>query len=319
MTLPLSTKPIIGLSNSSDGELDYCPRKYQLRKRFLHPDNKFDDSLAAMGGRAIHCYIQSIMAGATEDEAAWEFFKEWDFSIEAADSPWNQQHRSMEACYRTATALTKQLNINATEIAQFQVGDEIKKGIEVKFNIIISHTKWDNDYHYRGAIDLVTWHDYHQMFTVYDIKTHRNPTSENTFRYKWDTQTIPYGLVIAHLSGQDITNFAANYILAYVDIIEPTSELIPFNRTKEDIQYWIDSIYRRIRDVEYYYKRDVWPRSVSGCNAYNKPCRFWKLCDIADPVEMQRALLYGGEAQPVKPFGEWITLNLPLDEVYPNG
>jgi hypothetical protein len=308
------TKPIIELSNSSCNQISSCARKYQIRKRFKHSESNYDTGLPAMGGTAIHGYIQDIMSGLTQEEAEINFFFNWDFNIEAEDSEWNRKERGMEACFRSAKFAVTELGLNPNQIAMINLQGHETPAVEVKFNIIISSANWINEYHYRGSIDLITYSQHHDNYTVYDIKTHRDTsTVPIIYKYKYDTQTIPYGLVIAQITGKSINNFQAHYMPVFVDIDKPRAEVIHFTRTEKDVKHWVDSIHRQITQIEQFANDQVWPRSTTGCDAYRKPCAFFKYCDIEEHYPLQLALLKFGEAKEPKPFGEVVTINLELN------
>jgi PD-(D/E)XK nuclease superfamily len=307
------TKPAIEISYSSINELHSCARKYQIRKRFQHSQSNWDASIASMGGQAIHKYIQAIASGASTEEATIEFFFAWDFDVEVADSEYNRQSRGLEACLHSARFAVETLGINPANTAMIRMGELSIPAIELKANIILTSDKWKNDYHYRLAIDLITHNKLGDTYTVYDIKSHRDTsTMPLEYKYKYDLQTVPYGLVVAQIVGKRIDSFSANYIPIFVDAANPRAEVISFMRTQSDMEHWLDTTKRQIEQIELYHERDVWPRTTTGCDAYRKPCKYFKYCHIENPYQLQLALLAFGEAKPVEPFGEIITLKLEL-------
>lgn len=308
-----ATKPHIELSNSSNNQIASCPRKYQIRKRFQHAASDFDDSLAAMGGRAVHVYLQTLMAGGNEQDAELAFFWEWNFQTETSDNDKNRKFRGFEANLFTAKAAAKEMVIDPDAIAKVKHEGEIVPAIECKFNIILSHPNWANDYHYRGAIDFITYYAYNDMYTVYDIKTNRRSMLNADHVYKYDTQTIPYGLVIQHATGKDLQSFTASYVDLYVDVVEPRYQVFSYPRKIDDVQRWLDHQIRMIEDIEKYHNRDAWPRSINGCVFFQKPCGFFKVCDYEEPAMLQSALLGFAEPKPPIPYGEWLTMNIDCE------
>jgi hypothetical protein len=267
-----------------------------------------------MGGRAIHGYIQDYMSGLSSAEMEANFFFNWDFNVEAEDSDWNRSNRGMEACLVSARAAITQLGLSPDHIAKLTIEGAIVPAIEVKFNIIIQRKDWANEYHYRGSIDLITYSQYHDSWAVYDIKSHRDESNiPIAYKYKYDTLSIPYWLVIAQITGKRLDNFQAHYMPVFVDVVRPTAELVQFTRTNKDVEHWLSSTVRQIEQIEKYHADKVWPRSTTGCDAYRKPCAFFKYCDIEEHSPLQLSLLKFGEPQIPKPFGEIITLTLSLD------
>lgn len=319
-----TSKPVIELSHSSNAQIDSCPRKYQIRKRFLWPrDTDRDDSLAAMGGRAIHVYLQTLYAGGDETDAHVNFFHEWDFALEATARPLDRTTRGMEHCLMTCYYLTAQLHPDPKRTAKVDlshIGRGVEAAIEVKFNIIISHRDWKHDYHYRGLIDLIEFDPVTGVFTTTDIKTHRAPRPNTEHRYKHSTQTVPYGLVVEALTGfngEAPLIFTTRYIDAFVDLVSPRLELFTFTKTQQTVNEWLESTALRIEKLERIADAAVWPRSETGCDTYGKPCAFYSLlCDVEDPTLLQETILGFADAVPPSPFNEWFTINIDMTEMW---
>jgi PD-(D/E)XK nuclease superfamily len=313
MTTDTTSKPIIEISYSSMNEIHSCARKYQIRKRFEHSQSNWDASIASMGGNAIHRYIQAIAAGMTTNEADIEFFYAWDFNVEVADSQYNRDARGMEACLISAKHAVDALGINPENVARIVTGGISVPAIEVKANIILNSSSWVNEYHYRLAIDLIMHNKLGDTYSVYDIKSHRDTsTLPLDYKYRYDLQTVPYGLVVAEICGKSIDSFQAHYLPIFVDSIQPRSEIINFTRTHSDLEHWLDATKRQIEQIEQYYMRDVWPRTTTGCDAYRKPCKYFKYCHIENPYQLQLALTAFGPPKKAEPFGEIITLHMDL-------
>lgn len=309
----IEQKPVVELSHSSVKKIDHCPRKYQIDKMFMHPaDTQWEGSLAATSGTAIHNYYQALLAGKTLEEAAMAFYLAWDFEIEDRDTDANRRYRDFYASYHTAKYFAETVPPAPESIAKVQRNGELVPAVEVKFNIILRSERWSNDYHYRGAIDWVTYNANNNRFKTVDCKTHRNNTKNNDYRYRWDIQTVPYGLVIAHLTGGDVADFDTEYCSIYTDIAAPRVEQLPFHKTREDVMNWFQQVQLRIQQIEQYYNSPVWPRSISGCDVYNKPCRHYKYCEVADPVMLQNAILGFSEPKEPEPFGEWLVMEINL-------
>lgn len=312
----MSSKPIIELSYSSWNDIKTCPRRYQLRKRFQQPQYAWDTGLPAVGGQAIHEYIQTKMSGYSEQEALMAMFYAFDFEVEANDSDWNKLYRNFEACIISAKKGYIDLGLDPDELAQVEVNGAVRPAVELKFNLIISHDSLKNDYHYRGAIDLVKYQQFMNKYTAVDIKTHRNykenSTEDASHKYKYDDQLIPYGLIVAHINNSKLPNFATQYLTIFVDALEPTVKEYTFNRTIEDIKAWHDKLMLQIFQIEVYASDETWPRTHNGCEFYMKPCKHFSRCDITDHEVLQDDILGNGryDPKPNKPFGEWFTVEL---------
>lgn len=332
MTLTLAQKkPIIELSYSSWSTLRGCARRYQLLKRFKHPKYAWENGLPAVGGSAVHSYIQSRCIGESHEKASYEFFKSFNFEVEAMDSDYNRKFRAMEDCYASAINAYEKLQITPDEVAKITVGDEDRFCIEVAFNIIISSPKFENDYHFRGFIDIVKFQSFGSVYSVGDFKTQRSTqeadeTVDLSHVYRYDDQLIPYGLVIAaleqHKRGdfstdgtqliEKIPNFKTHFYSIYIDVVNSFLKEYTFNRTKDDVKGWLQKLIIDISAIESYHTQEVWPRTHNGCSFFFKPCRFFKNCEVEDHEIMQDLLLNNHEPAPPKPVVPWVTINLEV-------
>lgn len=306
------SKPV-SLSNSSSNEIASCARKYQIRKRFQHSVSIYDKSLPAQSGTAVHTYLQSRMAGKSDQDAMLDLFWEWDFNVEANDSPKNKRERNLEAVIHTSHQAWKKIQFEPDHLAQIESATGIQKpATEVGFEITLSSKLYDEPYIYVGYIDFITYLRETSMFNVWDIKTNRDlSTAPKDYKYKYDTQTIPYGLVISAITGESVDNFNANYLDIMIDPLEPRVQVVPFNRTHKDIDHWLRSLDRQIRMINEYKNDPVWPRTTTGCVSWGKPCRYFKYCDINEPYNLQLALLSFGPPKPE--FKKDIDVKVELD------
>lgn len=316
--LPVSAsgKPIIELSHSGLGNLLTCPRRYQLNKRFAAPDFEWDTGLPAVGGQAIHEYLQAKAIGASDDEATIAFFYAYDFNVEAQDSDKNRRERALEACLYSAQHAAELLAFDPAEVAQINVNGELRPAIETKFNLVIAHDSFQFEYHYRGAIDLVRYRLFGNQFIASDFKTHRNyrdgGDDNMEHKYKWDDQLIPYGLVIQHLQGGEFSAFQNTYYSLFVDINEPILKEYSFHRTREDVDRWVKKMLLIIGQIEQYGNDETWPRTGRGCDFFNNRCKFYKHCHLEDHDILQDALLGDHAPKPYKPYPAWVTVQMEL-------
>lgn len=319
-------KPIMELSHSSAMQVDSCLRKYQIRKRFAWPaDTEREDSLAAMSGRAIHVYLQTLWSDGSEDDAHFAFFMEWDFNIELTARSTDKATRGLEAALMTCYYLTGQLQPSYERLAKLDLShlpthnpadDPLTPAVEVKFNIILTHAKWKHDYHYRGLIDLIEYDPTWKLFTVTDIKTHRAPRPETEHRYRYSSQCVPYGMIVEALTAiqDEPLQFQVRYISAYVDLVAPRVEVFTFQKDANDIREWLYNCALRIERMERVADNPVWPRSESGCDSYGRPCIFYaNHCSIEQPQALQDYIIGFNPITPSKPFGEWFTITIDME------
>lgn len=314
---PPDVKPMRDLSYSSAKEVHSCARKYQIRKLFTQPRHIWEDSLAANGGTAVHEYIQTRLSTGSKDQARMAFFYAFNFVSEDAATPLQQEQRGFEACLHTVEELYDSFNLDTAQLAQFSINGELRPAIEVKFEIVFRNPNWSCDYRYRGAIDTVLFDSFRKRYRAIDFKTQRDykamSADSQEHKFKWDSQLVPYGLVIEHLSGNSADEhlvYDTEYFSIFIDLLEPDFRSYPFKRDIEDVRAWHDSVLEMIGRMESYHDRLVWPRTFSGCEAWGRPCKFYKNCHIEDPDELQERLLNFGRWEPAPPheFKPWVTL-----------
>jgi hypothetical protein len=314
-----NNKQDIKLSFSGITELQYCPRKFQINKNFKHPVSQWDDTLATSGGQAIHEYIQERSIGNSHEEASFAFFKAFNFRAEDLEqNEQNKFYRGMEACYITAQSAHEQIGITPDEVAQIDINGIKTPAIETAFVLRFVSKSLKHNYLYRGKIDLVKYKEFNNKFMPIDFKTHRDKGGDNDLftkvhAYQYHQQLTPYGLVIAYLQQlqskgradkvitndilNDIPEFIVEYHDIWIDSINPIVRPYVFRRNKKDVVDWFDRLTLQIMQLEFYADKDCWPRqhSSTGCKSFNRPCKYFKVCDIEEPEGLQNLLLNGSD------------------------
>jgi len=315
-------KPMRDMSYSSNKELKTCSRKYQIRKLFTQPKHAWETGLAAAGGTAIHEYLQTRIATNSIEQARMAFFYGFDFVAEEEATPFTRDNRGFEACLHTAEALYAEMDIDQSQLAYFEINGESRPAIELRFQIVFTSEDWACDYRFRGAIDLVTYSDFFKRYKAIDFKTHRDykqRSSENQeHKFKYDSQLVPYGLILEHLTGNSTDGkylkFDTEYHSLFVDILDPDHRAYNFKRDISDVHAWFESVTSLIADMERFNDREVWPRTNSGCEFWGRPCAFFKNCHISDHEELQNRLLNYGEWEVAeeRDFNPWVTLYMEV-------
>lgn len=319
----LPQKPMRDLSYSSNKELKTCARKYQIRKLFTQPKHSWETGLAAVGGTAMHEYIQNMLVTNDREQARLAFFYAYDFVAEEEATEFTRNTRAFEAClHAVEDAWFNKMNLDPSELAWFNINGERRPAIEVQFQIVFRNPAWACDYRHRGAIDTVLYNSFYKRYKAIDYKTHRDfkeLSSENQdFKFKYDDQLVPYGLVIEQLTQGDLgpkLEFDTEYHSIFIDIQNPDHRPYPFRRSMSDVHQWYERIVELIMRMESYNSREVWPRTGNGCESWGKPCTFFNKCHIEDPDELQKHLLGFGKWEPATPhtFNPWVTLYMDVD------
>jgi hypothetical protein len=309
----------IRLSYSTNNTFANCQRKFELTKMFHHPDRGvWEDSHAADVGTALHAGYQHYVA--TQDEVE-------SFFIMARAYPHHSttgwaDYRSLETCVGVLEMMIDQASTHEFELAKIKNPNTglIVPATEVAFEIEFITTsgapvlKNGGRLTFVGFIDLIEVSRFSGRFRVCDIKTHQSKIQDRNPNYKFNTQQVPYGLVLEHIQGHAIDSFDVDYLDCFVDLVAPRVNHYPYTKTQTDIQEWIAARVLQIRQLNTALQSGFFPRVENGCLSFNRPCRFLDVCETRDPNAVQAYLLMGEEPAEFKPFEPLIRVQLEIPE-----
>ena len=162
-----------------------------------------------------------------------------------------------------------------------------------------------------GYIDAILRNHLTGLFRTLDIKTTRQSIVDATPKFKFDTQQIPYGVVVDHVAQGEVDSFEVLYLDCYIDILEPSVKLYPFMKTRNDVQEWCTNKLLQFQSIQRYMEVDYFPRTDSGCMFYNKPCRYLEPCVSRDRATLMEWFLLGEEpAKDSDEFMPWIVADI---------
>jgi hypothetical protein len=288
-------KKFLQISQNSRRTLTNCARRFEFTKLYQHP-RQYEKSLAADAGTAIHEGYQEYLTSRDEQKAIWALMR--SYPTERNYDPYDD--RSLEACFATLQAMIEYRELVTYELARIKKFDgTIVPAVEVPFEITLSNFELPNGWgvQYIGFIDCVLFDRFADRYIVVDIKTHRNRREDLTGEYKFHGQTVPYGLVIQHITGEALNLFDVAYLTAFVDLRSPRPQLYKFTKDKEAIQDWIIKLVLDLRHLSDYIKLDHFPRTEGGCITFNTACQFLDVCASRNKDVIQRYFLLGQEGE----------------------
>lgn len=321
------------LSYSSLNTFESCARKFELDKLFQHSRIR-EDAFAADVGTAIHKGYQDWLIHQDRDKAVWEFLQAYPYELSQLEK---FEDRSVQAALATLEDMFDSVPMMDYELAQimrpatkeelalnpdakFVQAPAIEVPFEIRFqNLMLPPTpKYPNGcgVAFIGYIDAIMRNIITDIFRTTDIKTHRRHLRDATAKYKFDSQQIPYGIVVDHVAGNRVEQFEVNYFDCFVDILEPRITLYPFLKTQEDLQEWLTTIILQIQRLQRFAELGFFPRTMGGCLFYNKPCRYLDPCMSRDSKVLTEWFLMGEDPtkEPEEEFQPWI-----LTEIDPFG
>src|SRR5690606_22151168 len=115
--------------------------------------------------------------------------------------------------------------------------------------------------------------------------------------YKYDSQQIPYGIVLEHVQGNAIDQFEVLYLDSYIDLVSPRVQEYKFLKDSTDIQEWLINTVLRVQRIQRAIEMDYFPRTDGGCMSWNRPCYFLDVCQSRDKEAITEWLMMGDEAE----------------------
>lgn len=277
------------VSDSSLNLLNTCNRKFEFRKMFL--SERFDTSLAASAGIALHTGIQHYIVHGDKEQAIFEFLMQFPFKYDKGA----MDVRSWQSCiHMLETAMDYWDNdLSEWEIAYINDADgKPIPAIEVPFALVVnSYPFYPNGetitVKYIGYIDAILHNMQTGDYGVFDVKTTTVDPGKKLYEFTYADQCLPYGLILETLLNQDISRgFEIYYWLQYIHPLDATNIMYSFIKSKQDIQDWIIGFMDDINNIKQGYNRGWFKRRSSACFSYQHPCTYFDLCSGRDINEI---------------------------------
>lgn len=325
------------LSYSSLNLAGSCMRKFEFNK--MYPRRVRDsDAFAADVGTALHHGYQDYLVNQDLDRAIWMLMLDFPYLGE-----FNQRtdDRNLEAAIATLEAMTYEANMNEWELMSILrplTEDESKEmaefgrlldadldahasekgvivpAIEVPFSLRLKGITLADGrgVEYTGFMDAALRHRGTGAVRTMDIKTHRRTLVDASPKYKFDSQQVPYGIVLEHLAGEAVTDFEVLYLDTFVDLVNPRVQLYKFHKDSEDLQEWLINTVLRVQQIQRAVEMDYFPRADGGCLNWNRPCHFLEVCQSRDREMIVEWMMMGEEPAVEKVVQPWIIAEIDV-------
>ena len=269
-----------------------CDRKFEFHKlypKIIDNEEKYDTGV----GHALHRAYQNYFIHRDKDQAIWVLMKNYPYgALPKKDNP-----KSLEACYATLMNMIVNEFTYTNELVYLNIGDrENVPCVEVAFEIKLTNINFGTLEHpiavsFIGYIDLLTVSRLNGNHAVVDLKTHRRTIYDLSPLYQFDKQCMPYGIVLEHLLGHEISTLEAIYYSIFVDVSEPRTVTFPYNKTAGDITDWLFSLRGWLNRFEFYFHNNWFPRAGGEvCLSFNTPCEYIGVCNLRDRPTITRML-----------------------------
>lgn len=310
-----STQPTepFRVSYSSLNSFSSCNRKFEFDK--LYPKRaRLGDNYAADVGSAIHTGFQGFLTHGDREQAIWEFMQAFPFQGEFMQ---DNDYRGFNASLCTLEEMFNEVKLQEYKLAEIKKPDgTVVPAIEVPFEIRFKGLTLPDGrgISFTGFIDAIMQSHMTGLFRTLDIKTSRMSLRDATGKYKWDTQQIPYGIVVDHVAQGEVDAFEVLYLDCYIDLVEPRVTLYPFVKSREDINEWCVNKVLQFEQIKRFVAMDYFPRTDNGCLFYNSPCRYLEVCGSRDRQALTDWFLMDEPAKEEEPFEPWIIAEIEVGE-----
>jgi len=261
-------RPFIRLSHSTLETVQTCERKFQLEKLLEGAPPRQESEHFSFG----HAYgtfgaLYLLTGGAYE----YSLYEGWLAYWPIIETERKNQALFLEVAEQSKPVLDKLLE--EWEVAEFN--DE--PAIELSLRIDV-----DDVFYYVGYVDVVLKHKTRGTYAVLDFKTTGLTIQDLAPLYKHSGQALGYSIVLDDVAGDQ----NANEVLYFIGRIgrspyESTrAELYPFYKTLADRLRWFTSLLQDVEVLRRCLELNNFPRRVSGCLHFNKPCRFFDTCHL---------------------------------------
>lgn len=310
-TSPLAP-PDLRVSYSSLNTAAGCLRKFEFNKLYPRKKRDSEEQFAADVGKALHAAVQHWLIHGDENAALWQLMLHFPYLWEYNQT---RDDRNLEAAIATLDEILDSVDMSEWELVELRLEDgTVVPAIEVPFEIRLKGMTLSDGRQivYTGWIDAIMRHKATGLIRTLDIKTHRSTLRDATAKYKYDSQQIPYGIIVEHLQANQIDEFEVLYLDCYIDLVEPRVTLYPFMKLQEDLQEWMMDILLELRRIQTAHQMDYFPRTHGGCLAWNKPCYFLDVCETRNKEAIQTWLLEGEEIAEEEPWNPWVRVELDM-------
>ncbi len=301
-TYPATT---LELSHSTLNSFHSCPRKLEFAK--LYSYNLRDRGTAGEAGNALHEAAGVYLKTKNKELAILELLKK--YPIDLCSNPlWNW---SLEQTYGGLLKLISYIDLHP-ELELATIGN--KQAVEVPFLINIKHNIKDlMPVVYRGYIDFIFYNRLTNQYKIVDLKGTTYSISDIYAKWRFDSQCLPYALVLNSALNRSITELDTEYLVTKVSLLEP--EIIPLEylKSEADIQEWTQDLLVDLLAIKTYINTQWFPRRSTSCIGFGKVCKFFDLCESRKLSTIKNALAFKSVVNTQREFKPWITLDLEID------
>ena len=292
------------LSHSTLNSYHSCPRKLEFAKLFRY--NLRTRGTAGEAGNALHAAAGVYLQNKNKELAIWTLMYEYPSDL-CSNPLWNW---SLEATYADLIQLMNYLDLHP-ELELAIIGD--KQAVEVPFLINVKHNiKTLMPVVYRGYIDFIFYDRLENQYKIVDLKGTTYSIKDIYTKWRWDSQCLPYALVLKRALDESINSLDVEYLVTKVHLLESSVIPLEYYKSQEDIQEWTQDLLVDLMTINSYIQTEWFPRRSTACLGFGKVCSFFDLCESRNLSTVKLMLASKEVKQTARPFDPWITLDLEI-------
>ena len=305
---PYPPQEKLRISYSSTKTFRACPRKFEFSKMYnlIREDQA---GHAANVGNFIHEVIGTWLLTGSREKAFAYMVTHYPVNTYKNYSP--NDPRSLEACYSTIQAIMDHPLWDRLSLAEVRVDGQLRKAIEVPFEIHLNVRIGNLPLSFIGYIDFIFWDSYLNKYIILDLKTTRIELLKQQAKFKFDEQMLPYALVLDTILGQQLREAPVTYLHAFIDLLAPDIKPLTYVKNTNDVKEWAHSLYILYVELDLYYKHRWFPRRSEACVGFGI-CQFSSHCESRDTEYLSTYFQQSGYIASTAPFHPWFTAQIKL-------
>jgi hypothetical protein len=270
------------LSHSATVLLEACPRLFELDRLSQKEDLEGEDVHLDFG-KLVGAMIQDYLVTGRKEIAIWKAFLSYPRPLLYSTSPSvNSEEEEAELkakknFFFAMIALDKFEVLRNEELSSYYVPHfNGKPAVELGFII-----NCPGGFQYRGKLDALIVHKDTGRYGVLEVKT-TGSNYLNEAMYRNSGQGIGYSAIVdtiaSSLGLEERSSFPIFYPVYQTRKLE--WKMLSFLKSRSSTANWIRHLLRSIQHISEYAEDNYFPMHGQSCFSYNKPCRFFEVCEM---------------------------------------
>jgi hypothetical protein len=259
------------LSYSSRLTLHSCPRKYQLYRMNVIPEQEeqLPESVTFAFGTVVGLGIQELLIHASDTKAIYAMYLAWEPDLLADNI------KQVKSFWFAVSAIQKFQSLqNAGFLTDYELVSYLgKPAVELSFIIT-----FPDGFTYKGFVDAVLRHKVTGEAMVLEVKT-TSANSVNAASYKNSAQAVGYSIVLDALF-PTLSSYLVKY-LVYKTKGGGEYEVLDFEKSYLSRALWIKELLLDIEMIKLYDREDIYPMHGESCNDFYRECEYLNICTLA--------------------------------------